>query len=447
MSNLEDKLPPHSIEAEMSVLGSIFLSPRDSMDLCGEKGVSDSWFYDLRHGLLFSALDKMYLANDFIDLTTVIQRLRNTNQLDSVGGTAYVSGLMDAVASASGLAQYITIVREKFILRGMLQVCVRTIGKVRESENDVDALLEETEKEIQKVSEARFDGGKSRVLEPRESARAFTDDLQRRFELKGALSGIGTGFTRLDKMTSGLQTGELFVVGARPSGGKTAVSCAIVSKACLDNQIPTAFITCEMSPHSILRRIASGRLRIPSGYLRDGSFSESDFKKLIGFNSMIARSHLHFIDGVSGITIAQIASELRRLVRNKGVKLVIVDYLQKIRPSQSKEKRTYEVGAVSEALKGLAASLGVAMVALAQLNREPDKDKGRQPKASDLADSAQIERDADLIGLIHRIRTEEDPQGTKAKLIIAKQRDGEVGIVELNFNPTYVEFTDVIDID
>lgn len=447
MSNLKDRLPPNSIEAEQGILGCILIAPRDSMDLCGEKGVSDSWFYDLRHGLLFSVLDRMYLSNDRIDLITVQQRLKDSNELEGVGGLAYLSALMDAVPSAANLSYYLDIVREKNILRGMLQVCTRVLGRVHEHEGNVDALLEETEKEIQKVSEARFDGGKSRVLEPRESARAFTDDLQRRFELKGALSGIGTGFTRLDKMTSGLQTGELFVIGARPSGGKTAVSCAIVSKACLDNQIPTAFITCEMSPHSILRRIASGRLRIPSGYLRDGSFSEGDFKKLIGFNSMIARSNLHFIDGVSGITIAQIASELRRLVRNKGVKLVIVDYLQKIRPSQSKEKRTYEVGAVSEALKGLAASLGVAMVALAQLNREPDKDKGRQPKASDLADSAQIERDADLIGLIHRIRTEEDPQGTKAKLIIAKQRDGEVGIVELNFNPTYVEFTDVIDVD
>jgi replicative DNA helicase len=328
----------------------------------------------------------------------------------------------------------------------MLQACTQVVARVHEHEGDVDQLLGEVERDIQKISESRFDGGKSRVLEPRESARSFTADLQRRFDLKGALSGIGTGFNRLDKMTSGLQAGELAVIGARPSAGKTAMACSIITRACLLDGVPTAFITCEMSPSSILRRIAAGRLKIPASQLRDGSFSENDFKKLVGFNSWVSKSNLHFIDGVSGITIAQISSELRRLVRKNGVKLVIVDYLQKIRPAQSKEKRTYEVGAVSEALKGLAASLGIAFVALAQLNREPDKDKGRQPRASDLADSAQIERDADLIGLIHRPRTEEDPNGLQAKLIIAKQRDGEVGIVDLNFSPKFVEFTDAVDV-
>jgi replicative DNA helicase len=248
MSNLEDKLPPHSIEAESSILGCVLMSPRDSMDLCGEKGVTDSWFYDLRHGFLFSILDQMHLANDRIDLITVNQRLKNSNQLETVGGSAYVSALMDAVPSASGLTQYITIVREKFILRGMLQVCIRTIGKVRESENNVDALLEDTEKEIHKVSEARFDGGKSRMLEPKEAARAFTEDLQRRFDLKGALSGLATGFTRLDRMTSGYQLGELVIIGARPSAGKTALACSTVTQSCLITGIPTAFITCEMSP-------------------------------------------------------------------------------------------------------------------------------------------------------------------------------------------------------
>jgi replicative DNA helicase len=220
------------------------------------------------------------------------------------------------------------------------------------------------------------------------------------------------------------------------------MAASIISHACLINEIPSVFITLEMRESAILRRIASARLQIPIATLRDGAFSENDFKKLMGFNAWIARSKLFFIDGVSGITIAQIASELRALIRKHAIKLVVVDYLQKIKPAASKEKRTYEVGAVSEALKGLAASLGVSIVALAQLNREPDKDKGRQPRASDLADSAQIERDADLIALIHRPRTEEDPKGESAKLIIAKQRDGEVGVIHMNFSAAFCQFTD-----
>ena len=276
------------------------------------------------------------------------------------------------------------------------------------------------------------------ILTGKQAAGACISDLEARHARQGQIGGIETGFQEFDKMTDGLQRGEQAVIAARPSIGKTAIALSILEHACLRGNIPTLVITLEMSPGSLLRRMASSWCQIPMTTLRTGQFDERQFGKLVAYNVACSKAPLHIADGVSGLTVAAICATVRRCVRKYGVKLVIVDYLQKVSPTTKHEKRTYEVAEVSSKLKAVAAKTGVAMLTLAQLNRESEKDK-RPPRLSDLADSGQIERDADLVALLHRDRGGENAHD--ASLIVAKQRDGETGCIKIHFDGKFCKFT------
>jgi len=267
--------------------------------------------------------------------------------------------------------------------------------------------------------------------------REFIDDLQKRAERKGKLSGIPTGFWKLDAMTDGLQFGELFLCGARPSIGKTAIAMNIVRHACIEQGWPTLVVSCEMSQKALMRRLMSDLSQVPLGDMKRGDFTEAQWKAQTLAGSRVGNSKIHFLDASKGETIDTIVAGIRSNVRRHGVKLVVVDYLQKIRPSAKHEKRTYEVADVSEKLKSVSASTGVAMLCLAQLSRQNEKEKGRVPRLTDLADSAQIERDADVVTLLHRDR--QDKNG-EALLVVAKQRDGECGFVPLTYNEQFCRF-------
>ena len=268
--------------------------------------------------------------------------------------------------------------------------------------------------------------------------RAFIDDTQTRVQRKGELSGITTGFPSLDSMTDGIQLGEMFIIAARPSIGKTAIAVSIAQSACVNFQVPTLFITCEMSEKALMRRLISSVSSVALRDLKTGELSDEQMRKVSAASSKVSKSPLHFLDVSQGASVATICAAVRRAVRRYQIKLVILDYLQKVKASERHEKRTYEVGDVSSKLKACASSTGAAMVTLAQLNRESEKDKGRAPRLADLADSGQIERDADTVCLLDRNRAESVGE---AKLIVAKQRDGECGIVPLFYCGTYCRFT------
>jgi replicative DNA helicase len=267
----------------------------------------------------------------------------------------------------------------------------------------------------------------------------FIDSTQERFNRKGQLSGVTSGFHHLDKMTDGFQLGELAILAARPSIGKTAMAIAIAEAATVRSKVPTLFISLEMSDESIVRRMVSSVGSVPMQDIKTGEMNESGFRAMSVANSKIAASPLHFASGSSVSNIASITALIRRSVRKWGIKLVLIDYLQKIHGSKAAEKRTYEIAEVSGKLKSVAVDTKTAIVALAQLNRENEKDKGRAPKLTDLADSGQIERDADLVLLLNRDRNQ--PKG-EAIIVIAKQRDGECGIVKLHYNGEFCRFSD-----
>jgi replicative DNA helicase len=267
----------------------------------------------------------------------------------------------------------------------------------------------------------------------------FIDSTQERFNRKGQLSGVTSGFHYLDKMTDGFQLGELAILAARPSIGKTAMAIAIAEAATVRSKVPTLFISLEMSDESIVRRMVSSVGSVPMQQIKTGEMTESGFRAMSVANSKIAASPLHFASGSSVSNIASITALIRRSVRKWGIKLVLIDYLQKIHGSKAAEKRTYEIAEVSGKLKSVAVDTKTAIVALAQLNRENEKDKGRAPRLTDLADSGQIERDADLVLLLNRDRNQ--PKG-EAIIVIAKQRDGECGIVKLHYNGEFCRFSD-----
>lgn len=267
----------------------------------------------------------------------------------------------------------------------------------------------------------------------------FIDSTQERFSRQGQLSGITSGFYRLDQMTDGFQFGELAIIAARPSIGKTAIAIAIAKAAGIDARIPTLFISLEMSDESIVRRMVSTIGSIPMQDIKTGQLDQGGMKAMSTASAKIAGSPIHFVSGSSVSNIVTITAVIRRAVRKWGVKLVLVDYLQKIHGSKAAEKKTYEIAEVSGRLKGVASDTKIAVVALAQLNRENEKDKGRVPRLTDLADSGQIERDADLVLLLNRERNQ--PQG-EAVIAIAKQRDGECGLVPLWYDGKYCRFSD-----
>jgi len=279
--------------------------------------------------------------------------------------------------------------------------------------------------------------GDSTIATGKALAAELLGDIQSRFDRQGQPTGIVTSYREFDRLTDGLQLGELAVIGARPSAGKTALLLNIADQACLRDKVPTLIVSAEMSRKALLRRLCACHAGIPLSALKRGLLTKRELEDYGRFQSTLAGAPLHVAEMVGGPSILAVSATVRRCVRRHKIRLVCVDYLQKLRAAEKAEKRTYEVGSVSGTLKSLAVDLNLAMLVAAQLSREPDKEKGRLPRLSDLADSAQIERDADLVGLLHRDRAD---GSNKAMLFIAKQRDGELGNVHLTFNGAHCRF-------
>ena len=424
----------------MGVLGCILLDPRSCLpDAASRLGpAAGEAFYDLRHQLLYRCLDQMQSNGIPIDLVTLNDQLKSKDLLAQVGGLSYIATLPDKVPSAANLPSYLDILLDCFTRRRLISVCTSLVVDAFDSQTSGQDLVARAQDEVIRVLD-REDHPVS--FSGPELAERLRERIEARMNLNGARSGLVTGFNRLDDLTDGLQAGEQFIIGARPSEGKTALACNLIDRVCLRDGHRTAFVTLEMSAGAICNRLLSGWTEdswpgIPMRRLRRGTLDRREMNMLARFHTLLRRAPLHLVDGARGMGIRQVCSQLRALHRRAPLKLVLVDYLQKIRPASRQEKRTYEVAEVSGELHSLSVELDVAFVTLAQLSREPERDKGRMPRVSDLADCAQIERDADEIGLIHLDKDDR----SKAMLLLSKQRDGEIGPVPLSFNGVYCRF-------
>lgn len=425
-----DRLPPHDTNTEQAVIGCCLIDPLRCLSLCEEKLQNgDEAFYDVRHQRLYSELLKMHVFGEKIDSVTVGVRLGPA--LEEVGGHEYIGQCEGKVISPANLEAYLEILSEKLVLRRILAACTRVASQVYEHSGKVEPLLDALEMNVLAVSAERQPKS---TLDGKQSGRRMLDDLERRYDLKGSLSGLDTGLVDFNWKTEGLQFGEQAIIGARPAMGKTAFGLGVFRHNALKLKIPSLFVSLEMSVESLMRRMLAGEMNEGMRGLRKGSYNEGQFARFIVFQNMCSKAPMYFVDGVSGMTCRELCSTVRKLVVKHGLKLVVVDYLQKIKADVQNEKRTYEVADTSQKLKALAVETNVALLTLAQLNRESVNQKGRPPRLSDFADSGQIERDADLAALLHR-----DKDG-QPLLIIAKQRDGETGVVNLVFDGEFCRF-------
>jgi replicative DNA helicase len=441
-----DRLPPHSIEAEQGVLGCVLLAPHESLGICIERlKTGAEVFYDLRHRLLYELLVAMLEAKEPIDLLTVQQRLKDRHQLDGVGGVPYLVSLCDAVPSAANLGFYLEIVREKHLLRSMIQTCTQVITRVQSHEGEVDQLLDEVERDVLRISEERVESNTRTIKDLVRRAIVTIEEFHQR---QGMLTGLSTGFPDFDKMTTGLHGGEMIVIAARPSVGKTSLAMNMCEHVAVELQQPVGVFSLEMTAESLVLRMLCSRSRVNLRSVREGFLAERDFPKLTGAAGKLAMSPL-FIEDTSGLSILQLRAKARRMHNQYGVKLFVVDYLQLLHSTARRaENRQQEIADISSGLKALAKELNVPVIVLSQLNREVERDR-REPRLSDLRESGAIEQDADLVGLLYRPSAGTDEEGAgpgqegdalPISLLIAKQRNGPTGEVPLTFLRSITRF-------
>ncbi|HHY85306.1 MAG TPA: replicative DNA helicase [Verrucomicrobia bacterium] len=440
-----DRLPPHSPEAERGVLGCILLSPNDCMGLAIEKlkGGADV-FYDLRHRTIFTTLVEMYDKREAIDIITLQQRLKDKQLLEQVGGLAAIASLPDAVPSAANISYYLDIVHEKFLLRKMIATCTDVVARVYDYEGEVDALMDEVERDILRISESRV---QSQTVTMKELVKRAINTIEDFHQRQGMLTGLATGFPDLDKMTSGLHPGEMIVIAARPSMGKTSLAMNIAEHVAVDLKLPVGVFSLEMTSESLVLRMLCSRSRVNLRSVREGFLAERDFPKLTGAAGKLASAPL-FIDDSSGLSILQLRAKARRMAQQHKIKLFVIDYLQLLHSTARRaENRQQEIADISNGIKALAKELNVPVIVLSQLNRELEKDRNRKPRMSDLRESGAIEQDADLIGLLYKPLGGEDDEGgseegdaVPVNLLIAKQRNGPTGDVPLTFLKSFTRF-------
>src|SRR6266542_1282216 len=440
--------PPHSVEAEQGVLGSMLISPREAIGECVEK-INEEYFYIPAHQTIYNVLVDLWNAGQAIDLITFTQVLRDRNLLDAVGGAAFVTTLFTFVPTAANVQYYLDIVRDKHILREIIAVATESVRRAYEEQDEVNNVLDEVEQRIFAVGEDRFKG---QMLSMKEQVMSTLESIEKLFENKGAITGVSTGFRDLDRLTSGLHSSEMIVIAARPSMGKTALAMNIAEHAAIEVKLPVAIFSLEMSAQQLVQRMLCSRARVNLAKTRDGFLAEADFPKLTHAASKLAEAKI-FIDDSAGLTILELRAKARRLKAQQDVQLIIVDYLQLLRSTsrRAQDNRQLEISEISAGLKGLAKELKIPIIVVAQLNRNPEIRTGSGkgvPRLADLRESGSIEQDADLVGLLVREEyyADSDEERTelegKAELIIAKQRNGPIGQVKLSFLKNFTRFED-----
>jgi replicative DNA helicase len=437
--------PPHSVEAEQGVLGSMLISPRDAIAEVVEK-ITAEYFYVPAHQTIFTVLVELWNAGAGIDLITFTQVLRDRNLLETVGGAAMVTNLFTFVPTAANVAYYLEIVRDKYILRSIIEAATESVRRAYEEQDEVGNLLDEVEQKIFAVGEDRFKG---QMLSMKDQVMEAIESIEKLYERKGGITGISTGFVEFDRMTSGMHPSEMIVIAARPSMGKTALAMNIAEHVAINEKHPVGVFSLEMSSQQLVQRLLCSRARVNLQKVRDGFLGERDFPSLTAAASKLAEARI-FIDDTASLTILELRAKARRLKAQQDVQLIIVDYMQLLRSTsrRAQDNRQLEISEISAGLKGLAKELKIPVIVVAQLNRQPEQRSGGKPRLSDLRESGSIEQDADLVGLLVRPEIYEEDEEARAEkageaeLIIAKQRNGPVGEIPLTFLKEFTRFED-----
>lgn len=426
----------------MAVLGAMLIE-KEVIDTVSEL-VQAKHFYSDIHRKIFEAITDLYNRNQPVDIVTLTDELKKNNRLDELGGQKYLADLLEKVSTSAHTQAYAQLVKEKALLRDLIRVSTSVIEKSFIAEDEVENILDYAQEQILEVAQTNTDHGfiSADVLAPEVLHRIEKFHLE-----QTSITGVPTGFYRFDEMTCGLQPSDLVILAARPSQGKTALALNIAYHASVEKKLPVAIFSLEMDKHAIFQRLLCSAARANLGQARRGQFPREIWTDLTRFSSDIAVAPL-WIDDTPGLNILDIRARTRKLIsqlkaQNKTLSLIIIDYLQLIRGTGRLENRQQEVSEISRLLKDLARSLKLPVLALSQLNRrsEDKAREGNRPQLSDLRESGSLEQDADVVALIHREWKKDDPNPEiQAKLIIAKQRNGPVGDIELNFFSKYTRF-------
>ncbi|HEY4217599.1 MAG TPA: replicative DNA helicase [Gemmatimonadaceae bacterium] len=438
-----DRRPPYSEDAEQAVLSAMLID-QDAV-LRAAEHVNDSMFYAERHRRIYRAMITITERGGVVDPLTLSEELKRNGELEAAGGKDFIGFLVDAVPTAANIEYHAQIVREKAILRRLIEVSTTIVAEAFEGRATATELLDEAESKIFQVSQQQTKDGFTRVKE------LIWPTMERIEALQGtgsAVTGVPTGFKDLDEMTSGFQPADLIIVAARPSMGKTAFTLNIAQHAAIEKGTGVAFFSLEMSKESLVQRMLTSEARIDAQRLRKGMLRDDDFPRLARAAGILASAPV-WIDDTPGMTILEMRSKARRLKADADLGMVIVDYLQLMAGPSNSENRQQEVSQISRGLKALAKELGVPVVALSQLSRAPEQRTGdnKRPQLSDLRESGAIEQDADLIMFLYRQEFYDGPVDKdgnslegKAEVIVGKQRNGPIGIVNLHFHKQYTRF-------
>jgi replicative DNA helicase len=435
------KLPPQNVEAEQSVLGGILIE-NEAIHKVMEILTADDFYRDA-HQRIFNAIVDLSERSEPADLITLTNELRKLNQLDPTGGASYLASLIDSVPTAANIEYYAKIVKEKAILRKLIQTSTEIITKSYEDREDVEELLDEAERGIFQISEHRV---RPSFYPIKKIVKDSFEIFQRLYEKKELVTGIPSGFKELDRMTAGFQPSDLIIVAGRPSMGKTAFCLNLAQYAAIENKIPVAVFSLEMSKEQLVIRMFCSEARVEGNRLRTGFLSESDWPKLTIAAGNLSEAPI-YIDDTPALSVLELRAKARRLKGEHGLSMLIVDYLQLMRGRMKVESRQQEISEISRSLKALAKELNIPVIAVSQLSRRTEERQGMRPQLSDLRESGAIEQDADLILFLYRDevynRSEDNPNKGKAELIIGKQRNGPIGKIELAFLDKFTTFKEL----
>ena len=436
---LKDKIPPHNNDAEMATLGALLLDSEAFGIVLKYLRADD--FYKLAHQKIFTAIVGLFNEGKGVDLLTLTDELRSEGSLENAGGTGYVSSLTSVVPTSANVEYYAKIVQENSIRRLLLKIAGEMVSSAHDDSLDGRAVIEEAEKKIFAVTDSQ-QKGQYRVA--RDIVPEAISAIEKLYHRKESYTGVPTGFSELDNMTSGFQNSEFIIIGARPSIGKTALALTMAANMAIKNKIPVGFFTLEMSEMALMNRLIASESRISSTNLRSGMLKPNDFHNLTEAAGRIYEAPL-YIDDTPNMKLLDLRAQARRMLSKEGVKIIFIDYIGLIEPeSKNNVPRHEQVAEISRSLKSLAREMEVPIICLSQVGRQSE---GKAPSLADLRESGSIEQDADVVMFLHREKDtgqtdghSSGPLNIPTELIIAKQRNGPIGTVPIVFIPKYTRF-------
>ncbi|MBD3296085.1 MAG: replicative DNA helicase [Candidatus Omnitrophica bacterium] len=438
---LLEKVPPQNIEAETAVLGCMLLD-KEAIAVAIEEVGGGEAFYTNAHKCIFNVIVELYDDNEAVDMVTIIEKLRKREMLEKVGGASKIAELTNSIPTSANIVHYAGIVKEKHLLRSLIEAATRIITEGYDPSTDAEGILDRAEKLIFEITSSSK--REMHVSAMKDIVKQSIETIDKLYQRKENITGIPTGFHDFDVMTAGLQKSDFIVLAGRPSMGKSALAISMMEYAGIVEKIPCAFFSLEMSKDQLAQRMLCSQAGVNAHKVRTGFFSQSDWPKLVTAAGKLSEAPI-YIDDTPGISVLELRAKARRLKAKHDIQLVIIDYLQLMQGGSRAENRQQEISEISRSLKALARELDVPVIGISQLSRAVEQRSDHRPMLSDLRESGAIEQDADVVVLLLREEYYNPTEENKgiAEVIIAKQRHGPVGSLNLAFLSEFTKFSNL----